>query len=119
MTKGERLESARNYFQLSQKEMAIKLNVQQGSYSRMENNKSGFSESTILILGELGISSDWLLFGRGEMLLSQNLAPTPSDESEPEPEALMEEMEERVRRIRIDVSDIEDTLKKMLGRRRK
>jgi transcriptional regulator with XRE-family HTH domain len=116
-SKGKRLKIIRTMKGFDQREMSAKIDVQQGSYSKMENDKLGISEEAIVGLVNMGININWLFTGEGEMLLSQNLAPTPSDECEPE--ALMEEMEERVRRIRIDVSDIEDTLKKMLGRRRK
>jgi transcriptional regulator with XRE-family HTH domain len=122
MTKGERLEHIRHTLQLSQKEMAIKLGLQQGSYSRMENNKSGFSESTIVILGDMGFSSDWLLFGRGSMLLASSDAPNPIKQSDPEndteEEGFVEEMEERIRRLKVDAMDIEETFRRMLRRKK-
>jgi transcriptional regulator with XRE-family HTH domain len=118
MPKNDRLRQAREAMGITQREMAARLSISPPSYNHIEKSETAaFSDSLMSLITELGISLDWIITGRGEMLLPQT--PTPTTPDEPEPEALMEEMEERVRRIKIDVSDIEDTLKKMLGRRRK
>jgi len=118
MTKGTRLEMIRVYLKLNQKQMSEKLGLQQSQYSKLENDRSGFSDETISFLADMGFNVHWLFTGNGEMFLTpKESAPTDFVSLEADPE-LMKEMEERVRRIRLDVSDIEDTLRKMLSRKK-
>lgn len=109
--RGDRLRQARKSLGITQQAMADKIGIQRPSYNQIENGRAGIADDTQSVLAELNINLNWIITGKGDMFLKE---PDP-----PEAEShLMEEMEERVRRIRLDVSDIEDTLKKMLGRKK-
>jgi repressor LexA len=107
--KGGRLKQARETMNLTQEDMANKLNVGQSAYSKMERGKSDFSNELLTLIPELGINLNWIITGKGEMFLTNTPAKLESD--------LAEELEERIRRIKIDVSDIEDTVRRLFQNR--
>jgi transcriptional regulator with XRE-family HTH domain len=111
MTKGDRLKLAREKLQMTQKDFAERLGIARASYNYIENNdKASLSDNLLSLIADLGISLDWVITGKGEMFLTN----TPT---EPESD-LAGELEERIRRIKIDVSDIEDTVRRLLDKRR-
>jgi HTH-type transcriptional regulator, cell division transcriptional repressor len=111
--KNERLRQAREALGITQKEMAKKTGVVTSAYGHIESSEgAAFSSKLMLVIAELGISINWIITGKGEMFLT-TAPPIPAIESE-----LTGELEERIRRIKIDVSDIEDTVRRLLQKRR-
>lgn len=69
---GKRLLEVRNYFGVTQKEMAALLDVQRTYYSEIEGGKRPISTKIIKTLTELKpISPDWLQTGFGTMLVNK------------------------------------------------
>ena len=68
----ERIKSIINYYKLTDRAFAIKCNIKQNTLSRQLGGTSDVSLSTIdAILSTFeDISSEWLLRGKGTMLLS-------------------------------------------------
>ncbi|MEN9612278.1 MAG: Helix-turn-helix domain [Bacteroidota bacterium] len=110
--KNERLRQAREALGITQKEMAKKVGVVTSAYGHIESTESAaFSSKLMLVIAELGISINWIITGKGEMFLTDRLAAEPESD-------LTGELEERIRRIKIDVSDIEDTVRRLIQRRK-
>jgi transcriptional regulator with XRE-family HTH domain len=109
--KGGRLKQARETMHLKQEDMADKLNIGQSAYSKMERGKSDFSNELLILIPELGINLNWIITGKGEMFLTNTPASDPEND-------LTGELEERIRRIKIDVSDIEDTVRRLIQKRK-
>jgi transcriptional regulator with XRE-family HTH domain len=125
MTKGTRLEMIRTYLRLNQKQMSEKLGLQQSQYSKLENDRSGFSDESISILADMGFNVHWLFTGHGSMLLAAGDGNMQIESvKKPEPpehdveEGFVEEMEERIRRLKVDAMDIEETFRRMLRRKK-
>jgi transcriptional regulator with XRE-family HTH domain len=71
MSKEVRLRQAREYLGISQSEMARRLNIKPQSYNQTElGNGVSFSDALMSEFAELGISMDWVITGRGEMVQS-------------------------------------------------
>jgi transcriptional regulator with XRE-family HTH domain len=71
MSKEARLRQAREYLGISQAEMAKRLNIKPQSYNQTElGNGVSFSDTLLSEFTALGISMDWVITGRGEMLQS-------------------------------------------------
>jgi transcriptional regulator with XRE-family HTH domain len=104
----ERLKMVREKWQLSQNRMSLKIGISQSTYSRIEAGKLSISEDALMGLAKARVNTNWLLTGEGEMLLSE------SSEAAGD---LKIELEERIRRIKIDVSDIEDTVRRLFQNR--
>jgi transcriptional regulator with XRE-family HTH domain len=105
--KGGRLKQAREAINLKQEDMADKLNIGQSAYSKMERGKSDFSAELLALIPELGINLNWIITGKGEMFL-----PEPDETSN-----LLNEMSNQVRVMRDDMDKIENTIKKLMGRK--
>lgn len=83
----ERIKSIINYYKLTDRAFAIKCNIKQNTLSRQLGGTSEVSLSTIdAILSTFeDVSSEWLLRGKGTMLLSdveheQDIMPNPNME---------------------------------------
>jgi transcriptional regulator with XRE-family HTH domain len=110
MSRGERLKEMRKIKDLTQKQFAEKCGIKQSSLSYIESNDNAdFSPAIMTAIINLGINLNWVITGRGNMFLTD----TPA---EPERD-LAGELEERIRRIKIDVSDIEDTVRRLFQKR--
>lgn len=109
-TKGDRLRAIRDALSYDQAAMAAALKIDQGTLSRMERNKSGFSEKTIECLAGLEVNINWFLTGDGEMFLLKESKPD-------ETSNLLNEMSNQVRVMRDDMDKIENTIKKLMGRK--
>jgi transcriptional regulator with XRE-family HTH domain len=70
----DRLRAARECLGLKQQEFAIKSGVSYSVYQKYELGSSKPGSDALEGFVRLGISSDWLLTGEGEMLLSDNQA---------------------------------------------
>lgn len=66
---GERLLQFRKSFGYSQKEMAEKTHIGRSYIAHVENGTIPSSEFIIKLLNTFNISIDWLLTGKGKMLL--------------------------------------------------
>jgi transcriptional regulator with XRE-family HTH domain len=111
MSKGKRLKEAREAKGYSQREMAKELGITPPSYNYYEKSDAAtFSTDLILLLTKLNININWIFTGDGEMLFTNTPAEPESD--------LAGELEERIRRIKIDVSDIEDTVRRLFQKKR-
>jgi transcriptional regulator with XRE-family HTH domain len=112
MTKGDRLKLARERLDMTQKDFAERLGIARASYNYIENNdKASLSDNLLSLIADLGISLDWVITGKGEMFLTNTPASDPEND-------LTGELEERIRRIKIDVSDIEDTVRRLIQKRK-
>jgi len=70
MKEYHRLKEIRKSLNLSQKEFAEKLNIQQGSYGDIERGKVGISSSVLKILiTKFYINPIWLYTGEGKLYL--------------------------------------------------
>jgi transcriptional regulator with XRE-family HTH domain len=108
--KNERLRQAREALGITQKEMAQKIGVVTSAYGHIESSENAaFSSKLMFVIAELEISINWIITGKGEMFLTNTPAEPESD--------LAGELEERIRRIKIDVSDIEDTVRRLFQKR--
>ena len=67
-TFGNRLTFARKFRKLTQKEVAKKAGIEQGTLSGLETGKSTSTSSAIPLSKALDVSVDWLIDGSGEML---------------------------------------------------
>jgi HTH-type transcriptional regulator, cell division transcriptional repressor len=109
--KNERLRQAREALGITQKEMAKRIGVVTSAYGHIESSENAaFSSKLMLVIAELEISINWIITGKGEMFLINTPADPVSD--------LAGELEERIRRIKIDVSDIEDTVRRLIQKRK-
>lgn len=76
----DRLRAARKHAGLTQAELAERIRVTQVSISDLERGKSASSSHSYTIAQECGVSPDWLIHGRGEMLPpAQTVAPAGFD----------------------------------------
>jgi transcriptional regulator with XRE-family HTH domain len=113
MSRGKRLKEAREAKGYSQRDMAKELAITPPSYNYYEKNDAAtFSTDLILLLSKLNINLNWIFTGDGEMLLTDTPEPTREEGD------LAGELEERIRRIKIDVSDIEDTVRRWMQKKR-
>jgi repressor LexA len=108
--KGGRLKQARETMNLKQEDMANKLNIGQSAYSKMERGKSDFSDELLVLIPELGINLNWIITGKGEMFLPKEVYPNKTSD-------LLDEMSHQMRVMRDDMDKIENTLKKLMGRK--
>jgi transcriptional regulator with XRE-family HTH domain len=77
---GERLKQIRKELDINQGEFAKRLEITQGTYSAIENDKEILTPRNLkLICLEFGVSEDWLLNGTGEMFKSKELTPDEKD----------------------------------------
>jgi len=127
MSRGKRLKEARLEVGWSQKEMAEKLKISQPSYGYFEkNDNAAFSSELMSLIIELGINLNWVITGYGSMLLAsksgdasngiESIKRTEVDNDVEE--GFVEEMEERIRRLKVDAMDIEETFRRMLRRKK-
>lgn len=64
---GARIRAARKHAQLTQIELSEKLRIEQSTLSKLELGKSDPRSSAIATIAEAcGVTTDWLLFGRGD-----------------------------------------------------
>jgi transcriptional regulator with XRE-family HTH domain len=111
--KNKRLKKVRESLGKTQQNMSDELGISKSAYSYFEiNETASFTNNLLALLARLGVNINWIITGEGEMVLT-TAPPTPAIESE-----LTGELEERIRRIKIDVSDIEDTVRRLLQKRR-
>jgi transcriptional regulator with XRE-family HTH domain len=110
MTKGKRLKTVRQARDLDQIEMATQIGVTQSSYSRMENDRLSVSEDALIGLTRIGINIGWILTGEGAMYVVKELEPDETNN-------LLNEMSHQMRVMRDDMDKIENTLKKLMGRK--
>ena len=76
---GNRLKHIREeYFRLNQTNFASELKTNQTTLSKYENGSTAIPDELKFILSEKGINTHWLLTGKGEPFLSDNL-PAPKD----------------------------------------
>jgi transcriptional regulator with XRE-family HTH domain len=73
MTIGKRLKQARQKLDFNQSEMSNHLNISQSAYSKLEKDGSQPSADTFEMIAKLGINTNWLLTGQGNMTISNNL----------------------------------------------
>jgi transcriptional regulator with XRE-family HTH domain len=79
---GERIEAARKSLGMTQVQMTTHLGIAISTYQICESPRANPKVSVIAGLVELGISSDWLVTGQGEMLLAdRGQAPDADDDS--------------------------------------
>ena len=72
MTEGERFKQLRQALSLTQSEMASKLGIRQTFVSKIEKDESSFSQRVeILLQQNLGVNTDWLRTGHGEMFATK------------------------------------------------
>ena len=72
MTENERLKFLRDYYKISQKDMAERLGVKQSAYSAIENGVYNVTSKQIkIIINDFNVNSEWLLNGEGEMLKAE------------------------------------------------
>ncbi len=108
--KEARLKQAREAMGLKQEDIADKLNIGQSAYSKMERGKSDFSDGLLSLIPELGINLNWIITGKGEMLLSQEAHPD-------ETSRLLHEMNHQMRVMREDMDKVENTIKQLMDNR--
>lgn len=69
----QRVKMLRSYLNLTQTEFAMRINSTFATISRIENGTNEPRKSTLLSMcKEFNINSEWLLNGKGEMLLSED-----------------------------------------------
>jgi transcriptional regulator with XRE-family HTH domain len=77
---GERLRQIRKELDINQGEFAKRLEITQGTYSAIENDKELLTPRNLkLICLEFGVNEDWILSGTGEMFKSMELTPDEKD----------------------------------------
>lgn len=70
-TDNQRLRDIRNELRLTQSELSDKLKIAQGSYSDVERGRKSISYQLLKKLVEiLGVSSEWLITGNGNMFIA-------------------------------------------------
>ena len=68
MTSNERLKLLRKELNLSQKEFSSRIEMSQGGYSDIENNRANLTDKNIkLISREFNVDVEWLKTGQNEM----------------------------------------------------
>ncbi|GKX29187.1 hypothetical protein SH1V18_16670 [Vallitalea longa] len=68
MTSNERLKLLRKELNLSQKEFSSRIEMSQGGYSDIENNRANLTDKNIkLISREFNVNEEWLKTGQNEM----------------------------------------------------
>ena len=68
MSAEDRIRKIREIFHLNQRELGERIGVTSQLISQMESGKTPVSSMTARAMeAELGVSADWLLYGRGEM----------------------------------------------------
>lgn len=73
---GGRIKKLRLALNLTQAEFAEKIGVKGGVVSAWENGNAPLPQGRLLIIcGEYGVNSDWILKGEGEMFSDQTAAP--------------------------------------------
>lgn len=83
MEHGKRFKKARLKIDYTQKEMANELGVSEGIVSKYESSRLKEPNLNYLrYLKEKGVSSNWLLYGEGEMMETDNVKKMPSDYEE-------------------------------------
>ncbi|MGL4388784.1 MAG: XRE family transcriptional regulator [Brevinema sp.] len=70
---GEKLKSIRGKLQCSQKDFSEKLGISVMSLSRLETNESSLKIELLSKIESLGISLDWLVSDRGEMIRGEGV----------------------------------------------
>jgi transcriptional regulator with XRE-family HTH domain len=83
MNLSERIKAARAALGLKQEEVVSKSGIPIGSLRKYEGGHSAPGADAIAGLVRLGINSNWLLTGEGQMLLSVSAAPPALSKSEP------------------------------------
>lgn len=69
MSAADRLREIREIFHLNQRELGERIGVTSQLISQMESKKTPVSSSTARIIeSELGVSAEWLIYGKGEMV---------------------------------------------------
>lgn len=68
MAISNRIKQARRHLNLSQRDFAEKIGVDQGRVSQWETERSQPSSSALSEIARLGININWLLTGEGEMM---------------------------------------------------
>ena len=90
-----RIKQVRSQLNLSQKDFAEKIGVDQARVSRWEKEKSLPSSSSLIEIARLGVNINWLLTGEGEMMLEIQSSPKSkkifSEEQKKEIERLIDE----------------------------
>lgn len=107
---GQRLNILRNSLELSQKELAQQLNVQQGFINAIIHGKKGIGQKVLINIskGYPNLNLRWLLTGEGEMWMFPNYYPHPKLES-----GIPDKLEEGVR---IEYANAEGQLEAMQRR---
>lgn len=73
-TVNERIKMLRNHFNLSQGDFATKVDGSYTSISRIENGLTEPRGKTLMkIIENTGISREWLLHGKGDMIFTQSV----------------------------------------------
>jgi transcriptional regulator with XRE-family HTH domain len=110
--KNKRLKKAREALGKTQQNMSDELGISKSAYSYFEINESAsFTNNLLTLMARLGININWIITDEGEMFLTDTPASDPEND-------LTGELEERIRRIKIDVSDIEDTVRRLIQKRK-
>jgi transcriptional regulator with XRE-family HTH domain len=76
-----RLKQLREYLQISQKEMALKLYLKKDRYRKYESGENRISIETLSTLSiDLNTSLDWLISNRGQMFVDEEQVLEPGEE---------------------------------------
>jgi transcriptional regulator with XRE-family HTH domain len=111
--KNKRLKKAREALGKTQQNMSDELGISKSAYSYFEINESAsFTHNLLTLMARLGININWIMTDEGEMFLT-DAPPAPEQDGD-----ITKELEERIRRIKIDVSDIEDTVRRLIQKRK-
>jgi transcriptional regulator with XRE-family HTH domain len=101
----EGLKLFRAHLMLSQRDLAVKLGINQRTYAKYETGDTEPSGNTFFELADLGLNIHWLVTGTGDMLLQA--------QSNSETMALRKEFESRIKWLENLVTSQQETIKNM------
>lgn len=99
---GERLKTWRNLRHLSGAKLGAALGVGQSAVANWESDRSAPAPDKLAILSEMGLNLNWLLTGKGPMLLEDSAEPQSAPAQltpEQVAEIVRQELDKRVREV--------------------